>query len=71
MIMRCLLKGRTTGKLIYFEPLQVEELERAAHEDAEEEMPREVELEVVEVEDDPFSGSEKTRIHFDSFLMHL
>ena len=70
MIMRCLIKGRTTGKLIYFEPLQVEELERAAHEDAEEEMPREVELEVVE--DDPLSaGSGEARIHFDSFLMHL
>ena len=55
MIMRCLLKGRTTGKLIDFEPLQVEELERAAHEDMEEEMPREVEL---EVEEDPFSGSD-------------
>ena len=70
MIMRCLIKGRTTGKLIYFEPLQVEDLERAAHEDAEEELPREVELEVVE--DDPQSaGSGEARIHFDSFLMHL
>ena len=63
MIMRCLIKGRTTGKLIYFEPLQVEDLERAAHEDAEEEMPREVELEVVE--DDPQSaGSGEARSAF-------
>ena len=65
MIMRCLIKGRTTGKLIYFEPLQVEDLERAAHEDAEEEMPREVELEVVDVEDDPQSaGSGEARSAF-------
>ena len=67
MIMRCLIKGRTTGKLIYLEPLQVETLERAAHEDVEEELPMEVELDV----DDPLSGSGEARIHFDSCLMHL
>ena len=63
MIMRCLIKGRTTGKLIYFEPLQVEDLERAAHEDAEEEMPREVELEVVDV-DAQSAGSGEARSAF-------